>query len=1216
MSEQRTREQWLVFAFACCTLDSEIALNDVLEEMELKGFPIGEFDRAADGGEHVIRMIYETMSARNSQRKQYFETFSSALRLINPNVWRDSLASSFELSDEEIAEKFGNRPNLLSEIEPGPRRKHLLSPKGLSTLQSGEIEQLLRAIWKHHHKNIAATSDIGNVSSSGTCALLLWRIVVGCQKGDVRLRHLLDVKSELDQSKRNSPIASCLSNYCDTDFEEDVLYRFACQEIGRYWQPLGLRFGISRKELKSISDDFDEFGETYKALAVMQECMKGKQASLEKMRFVLGEIKGSQQAANAEESKTAQDKEKRQSYFSDLALDNQGFYGREGELKTLGEHFFGATCGKAESRVLPISHRVQYICGVGGVGKTRLALRYASLYANSYQSGVFYLDAQSFASLEASLQECLRQTGELGNRNCQAGKNVRESFSRFYRYVQQNPRSLILFDNADCLDDIVECIPHFSISCHVIVTTRVTQSHSLFAREDASVIRLEALDERSAVAALIGLSGKKEEALSLEELEAARNIAVLAPVEGLPIALCHAGAFVQLHEMTFEMYWEKLLAEEKQLDAASLDLGKFLRYFRLSHLNDELRRNGIRHPTDLKKVHTETIDINSFDKQSLLFAVSKLDTTQHAFLTWEMDLTAVEATSPEGFSLLCCCSVVAPRAIPQEVMKEFLSFAHGISKPWKLVKGLAALKKSSLIQKDENTNGPVCYDMHHLVHQSMFHRLRHNRELLEYVAITTGRVLLGVLHRSTIDTAVTISSHFYSVAEKMLLLGMVPDCNLKIIDTVLNLAQKLGHSTVLNKFSLMVVSNIQRKLNRSVETEAATLRPYYLHLANAAHDLGNVVETEKFYRLAFGNSWAETLPVAEIRLLSEDLRKWASACGNLSLFQEAEAILQSLVAVSVENPISAYKVLAQTYWKSCQLEKYTALIDKVLSLAFDFTDADKIAECLASIAHCKTDEENYGEALSLFSQALQLIQTPSQPNQHEEIISTCLGAFICCKLTGQNETGYNFLTHGLPSVRALYHPEHWLAIEYGMAYGESLYTVGNFTEAVDHLRHCVSVAKSFPHSNRTARELIQSLLFLGKSQLKIGQKSEALLNLNELGRRYRDRIGVESTAAHKLLELAQILMQANEFDEAIYVLKSCLLDHQEQLGISLNYEGLTGTCLLASCYIVKDCLESADVLLRSAIQAYDPGRFPDYEGVGTLKKLHATVVRKKKGGTT
>ena len=47
----------------------------------------------------------------------------------------------------------------------------------------------------------------------------------------------------------------------------------------------------------------------------------------------------------------------------------------------------------------------------------------------------------------------------------------------------------------------------------------------------------------------------------------------------------------------------------------------------------------------------------------------------------------------------------------------------------------------------------------------------------------------------------------------------------------------------------------------------------YLHLANAAHDLGNVVETEKFYRLAFGNSWAETLPVAEIRLLSEGVEK-------------------------------------------------------------------------------------------------------------------------------------------------------------------------------------------------------------------------------------------------------------------------------------------------------------------------------------------------------
>ena len=204
------------------------------------------------------------------------------------------------------------------------------------------------------------------------------------------------------------------------------------------------------------------------------------------------------------------------------------------------------------------------------------------------------------------------------------GATLRQLFSIFYERAKQSNRLLILLDNADELDTIADFLPPSSVACHVLITTRATGQNEIFERKNSAVLVLETLDDSAAVSALIGLSGKSKEDLSRTELDAVRKIAIEAPVEGLPIAISHAGSYVQRHDgVTFTVYWEKLVEEKRQFEAASLNLHTFLRYFRLSHLEDVLLRAGVKTPTALLRLKIEHLEICFFDRQSLTNAIDR-----------------------------------------------------------------------------------------------------------------------------------------------------------------------------------------------------------------------------------------------------------------------------------------------------------------------------------------------------------------------------------------------------------------------------------------------------------------------------------------------------------------------------------------------------------------------------------------------------------------
>ena len=391
------------------------------------------------------------------------------------------------------------------------------------------------------------------------------------------------------------------------------------------------------------------------------------------------------------------------------------------------------------------------------------------------------------------------------------GATLRQLFSIFYERAKQSNRLLIVLDNADELDTIADFLPPSSVACHVLITTRTTGQNEVFQRKNSAVLVLETLDESAAVSALIGLSGKTKEELSRTELYAVRKIAIEAPVEGLPIALSHAGSYIQRHDsVTFTVYWEKLVEEKRQLEAASLNLHTFLRYFRLSHIEDVLLRIGITTPAALLRLKIERLEINFFDRQSLTNAIETLNTRRHAFLTWEMDISDIEKNYPSAYSVLACCSVMLPKSIPQEVISAALSTIHGNSRPLRLVESLSALKKYTLLKRDEFNDGSEVYNLHHLVHRSIFERLRANKEALEYVLVTVGDVMLSLMSSCKLPYAgerSRIHPHYCSVVKSMIALRMIPS-NTRHIRLALNLNFGFGEYGIVKELSLMLIANV------------------------------------------------------------------------------------------------------------------------------------------------------------------------------------------------------------------------------------------------------------------------------------------------------------------------------------------------------------------------------------------------------------------------
>jgi len=174
--------------------------------------------------------------------------------------------------------------------------------------------------------------------------------------------------------------------------------------------------------------------------------------------------------------------------------------------------------------------------GLGGLGKTQLAVEYAYRYADEYPNGVIWLNADQ--DLSSQLTDLAERAGWVAP-EAEATHKLGVATNRLKTYSD----CLLIFDNLDELKTLEAYLPDPAAHPHILITSRADQPG--FAR-----IPLDPLTDQLSLDLLLQEAGKrpKDEA----EWKEAREIATI--LGGLPLALELAGAFLQHREVSWSRY--------------------------------------------------------------------------------------------------------------------------------------------------------------------------------------------------------------------------------------------------------------------------------------------------------------------------------------------------------------------------------------------------------------------------------------------------------------------------------------------------------------------------------------------------------------------------------------------------------------------------------------------------------------------------------------
>jgi tetratricopeptide (TPR) repeat protein/transcriptional regulator with XRE-family HTH domain len=328
---------------------------------------------------------------------------------------------------------------------------------------------------------------------------------------------------------------------------------------------------------------------------------------------------------------------------------NPFFTGREEILETLHTHL------DAEHVVaLTQSYALQ---GLGGIGKTQLALEYAYRHALEY-SAVFWIEAETS---ETAISSLLHLADVLQLPECQE-TNQQRVVTAVQRWLSSHSGWLLIWDNLEDLDLLPRLLPATVQQGAILLTTRsqalgtraigmdvapmAQEEGMLFVLRRAKVLEAEATHEQL-----------RQFAVNMpSEYTAAMEL--VTALAGLPLALDQAGAYI---------------------DETGCNLARYLQRYRQQHTYLLARRGspGSDHP-------------------------------QSVTTTFRLAMEQVEQKQRAAADMLCVCAFLYAEAIPEEL---FLTGAAHLgpalsplaTDPSLLDQVLATLRSFSLVQRRPET---------------------------------------------------------------------------------------------------------------------------------------------------------------------------------------------------------------------------------------------------------------------------------------------------------------------------------------------------------------------------------------------------------------------------------------------------------------------------------------------------------------------------------
>ncbi len=296
--------------------------------------------------------------------------------------------------------------------------------------------------------------------------------------------------------------------------------------------------------------------------------------------------------------------------------------------------------------------QAQAVNGLGGIGKTEMVIEYAYRYRHEY-AAVFWINAASRETLFADVTT----TARLLHLPIPDERDQQAIVRSVNSHVAAHADYLLIFDNADDLALLDDFIP-LDYQCHILITTREHATSRL-----AVNLEVASMDDTEGRAMLLRrakvlLSNQSIEQIPQHEQEAATRI--IQTMDGLPLALDQAGAYIEETQCSLATYLERY-----QQEAATL-----------------LQRRGT-----TGKAHPEPVAT-----------------------TWSLSFAKIEQLNPLAAELLRFYAFLAPDDIPEQLLRDGASHLGSLlqaikATPSLLDEAIGTLLRFSFVKRkrDEQT---------------------------------------------------------------------------------------------------------------------------------------------------------------------------------------------------------------------------------------------------------------------------------------------------------------------------------------------------------------------------------------------------------------------------------------------------------------------------------------------------------------------------------
>ncbi|MBV9227931.1 MAG: DUF2225 domain-containing protein [Chloroflexi bacterium] len=670
-------------------------------------------------------------------------------------------------------------------------------------------------------------------------------------------------------------------------------------------------------------------------------------------------------------------------------LRNPFFTGREQILQTL--HTQLAT----DERAGGLSHACA-LSGLGGMGKTQVALEYAYRYALCY-SAVFWLTAETVESLVSSFVRIAERLG-LSGRDDQEQQMV--AAVQHWLFIHKG--WLLICDNVEELDLLHRFLPA-SREGAILLTTRAQTVGTL-----AVGIELLPMVQQEGMRLLLCRAKVLPAEASLEQVqqfgqrlpaEYAAAEELIREMGGLPLALDQAAAYIEETGCSFLSYLQCYQHHRSQL----------------------LGRRGA-----LGSDHPASI-----------------------MMTLQLSCQQVAARHPAALDLLRFCAFLAPDSIPQELLEQGACHLGPVlgpvaADPLQLDQVIATLRHFSLLQRHPPTG---TLSLHRLV-QTVLRDEMSEQERAQWIrrvmaalnaafpGVKSERWRQGeqlVPHVLACANAIPDSTDDQNLAEVLrkaadalreraqyLLAQPLYERALHMYEAIVG-SQHPAVALVLTNLAWLCYEQgnyqqAERFVTQALRMYEETLGPQHLDVTSALNGLAVLSEAQGKYEQA-ERLYERALRIREEVLGPEHpevallLNNMASLCQKRGNYEQAERLYERALRILEEawgphHPRVALPLcnLADLYSEKSNYEQAKHLYQRSLSIWEEAWGPfhPRVALSLTGLAHLYVKEGEEERAEALFKQALS-IREQVQGSEHPEVARVLNGLANLRLLQGNYE---------------------------------------------------------------------------------------------------------------------------------------------------------------------------------------------------------------------